>query len=48
VLILGKTGCGKTHISSALGFAACEAGFCVKFYMLQELLSFIPIFDAGR
>jgi DNA replication protein DnaC len=24
-----------------LGFAACEAGFRVKFYMLQELLSYL-------
>ncbi|MBF0453060.1 MAG: ATP-binding protein [Candidatus Magnetomorum sp.] len=41
VLILGKTGCGKTHIASALGLAACEAGFRVKFYMLQELLAYL-------
>jgi DNA replication protein DnaC len=41
VLILGKTGCGKSHIASALGLVACEAGFRVKFYTLQELLAYL-------
>jgi DNA replication protein DnaC len=39
LLILGKTGTGKTHIATALGIKACEAGFRVQFYKLQELLS---------
>jgi len=41
VLISGKTGCGKSHIASALGLVACEAGFRSKFYMLQELLAYL-------
>jgi len=41
VLILGKTGCGKTHIATSLGVEACQAGFRVKFYMLQELLAYL-------
>ena len=39
VLILGKTGTGKSHISAALGTLACHAGFKVRFYSLQSLLS---------
>jgi len=39
LLILGKTGTGKTHIATALGVEACKAGFKVGFYKLQELLS---------
>ena len=41
VLILGKTGSGKTHIATALGISACETGFRVRFYMLQELLAYL-------
>jgi len=41
VLILGKACCGKTHIASALGITACEAGFRVRFYTLQELLTYL-------
>ena len=39
LLILGKTGTGKTHIASALGHLACHAGFKVRFYSLQKLLA---------
>ena len=39
VLILGKTGVGKTHIATALGVEACKAGLKVKFFKLQKLLS---------
>jgi DNA replication protein DnaC len=39
LLILGKTGTGKTHIATALGIKACEAGFRVQFYKLQQLLA---------
>jgi len=41
VLILGKTGVGKTHIATALGLTACKADFRVKFYKFQELLSYL-------
>jgi len=41
LLILGKTGTGKTHIATALGIKACEAGFRVRFYKLQELLAML-------
>ncbi len=41
LLIMGKTGCGKTHISVALGIEACKAGFRVKFFKFQELLLYL-------
>jgi DNA replication protein DnaC len=39
LLILGKTGTGKTHMAAALGAEACKAGFRVGFYKLQELVT---------
>jgi len=39
LLILGKTGTGKTHIATALGITACLAGCRVKFFKLQELMT---------
>lgn len=39
LLIFGKTGSGKTHIATALGIEACQAGFRVRFFKFQELLS---------
>lgn len=41
VLILGKTGTGKTHIATALGIKACEAGYRVSFFKLQNALSLL-------
>ena len=41
LLILGKTGTGKTHIATSLGIKACEAGFRVQFYKLQEVLTML-------
>ncbi len=38
LLIFGKTGSGKTHIASSLGFLA-RAGFKVQFHSLQRLLA---------
>lgn len=39
VMILGRSGTGKTHIATALGIKACEAGYRVKFFTLQKILS---------
>lgn len=41
VLILGKTGTGKTHIATSLGVKACEAGYRVSFFKLQNILSLL-------
>jgi len=41
LLILGKNGCGKTHIAAALGLRACELEFRVAFYRLQDILSLL-------
>jgi DNA replication protein DnaC len=39
LLILGKTGVGKTHIATALGLEACKAGLRAGFFKLQELMN---------
>lgn len=41
LLIVGKTGAGKTHLAASFGIRACEAGFKVQFFELQKLLSFL-------
>lgn len=41
LLIVGKTGTGKTHLATSFGIRACEAGFKVKFLELQKLLSLL-------
>ncbi len=38
VLILGKTGTGKTHLATAFGIGACQIGYRVGFYKFQQLL----------
>ena len=41
LLILGKTGTGKTHIAASLGILACQAHFKVQFFSLQKLLAIL-------
>lgn len=38
LLILGSTGAGKTHLATAFGIRACNAGYRVEFHTLQALL----------
>lgn len=38
VVITGKTGCGKSFTSCALGNNACRYGYSVKYYRIPELL----------
>jgi len=38
ILILGKSGTGKAHLSIAFGIRACEARYRVAFYSAQDLL----------
>lgn len=37
IVMIGNPGSGKTHLSIALGMAACEAGYRVKFYTAVNL-----------
>lgn len=37
VLICGNSGTGKTHVATALGISACEAGYRVRFTTTQAL-----------
>ena len=39
LLILGKSGCGKSHLATAFGIRACEHGYKCEFYKLQTLLN---------
>jgi DNA replication protein DnaC len=38
VLIVGNSGTGKTHLATALAFAACAQGRKVRFYTVTELV----------
>ena len=42
VLLIGNSGTGKTHLATALGFAACQQGYKVRFFsatgMVTQLL----------
>ena len=39
LLILGKSGSGKSHLATAFGIRACEQGYKCEFYKLQTLLN---------
>lgn len=39
VVLLGQIGTGKTHIATALGYAACELGYKVCFFTAAELIN---------
>ena len=42
ILLIGNSGTGKTHLATALGFAACQQGYKVRFFsatgMVTQLL----------
>lgn len=44
VLVTGASGAGKTWISNALGVAACNAFFTVRYTRLPELLDELTVF----
>ncbi len=39
VLLMGNSGTGKTHLATALGFAACAQGKKVRFFTLTNLVT---------
>ena len=39
VLLLGNSGTGKTHLATALGFAACAQGRKTRFYTVTQLVT---------
>jgi DNA replication protein DnaC len=39
VLLIGNSGTGKTHLASALGFAACSQGHRVRFFTVTGLVT---------
>ncbi len=39
LLLVGNPGTGKTHLSCALGFAACAQGYKVRFYTATALVT---------
>ena len=39
VLLIGNSGTGKTHLASALGFAACAQGKRVRFFTVTNLVT---------
>ena len=39
VLLVGNSGTGKTHVASALGFAACAQGRRVRFFTVSGLVT---------
>lgn len=39
IILVGNSGVGKTHISTALGYEACRQGFKVKFYTVAGLIN---------
>jgi DNA replication protein DnaC len=39
VVLLGQIGTGKTHVATALGYAACESGYKVRFFTAAALIS---------
>lgn len=39
VLLIGSSGTGKTHLATALAFAACQLGFRVRFFGVTALVT---------
>ena len=43
--ILAPTGTGKTYIVCAIGVAACQAGYSVAYYRLDQLVDMLAVFS---
>jgi DNA replication protein DnaC len=38
-VLVGPTGCGKTHLLTALGYVACERGYSVRFTRVVDMIN---------
>jgi DNA replication protein DnaC len=38
-VLIGPTGCGKTHLLTALGYTACERGYATRFVRVVDMLN---------
>jgi len=49
VILIGGVGLGKSHLAIALGYAACEAGFRVRFTTAVDVINTLSAaHDTGR
>jgi len=48
VCFLGAPGVGKTHLATALGYAAANAGYSVGFITLEELIRILKTADISK
>lgn len=48
ILITGKTGVGKSYISSALGHLACQLGYKVSYFIAQKLFNMLHMLKADE
>lgn len=39
IILIGNSGTGKTHLATAIGFAACSTGRKVRFYSVTNLIT---------
>ena len=39
VVLVGQIGTGKTHVATALAYAACELGYKVRFFTAAQLIN---------
>jgi len=46
ILVLGPTGAGKSYLAAALGRAACEAGYSVRYVRTSRLLHALELAHA--
>ena len=48
ILVVGKTGVGKTYIASALGHLACQLGYKVNYFIAQKLYAMLRMSKADE
>jgi len=48
ILIVGKTGVGKTYIASAIGHLACQLGYKVNYFIAQKLFAMLRMSRADE